>query len=196
MSLVSEFTKGLWRQIPPFRLVFGLCSSLAVTQGVDTAIGMGAALTFVLVGSNIMISMMRNIIPNKVRIASFIVTVVTFVVIVELCMRAYVPVLSEKIGIFVSLIVCNCIVMGRAEAFASKNGVLPSIADGLGIGLGYTMSLILLGSIREIFGKGTWAGIKVFSDGYHPFRLMVDAPGAFICLGLLLGLMNFAGEKK
>lgn len=194
-SLVQEFTKGLWEEVPPFRLVLGLCPTLAVTKGVETGIGMGIALTFVLVCSNILISALRKIIPNKVRIACFIVVIATFVVIVELVMQAFTYPLFLKLGIFIPLIVVNCIVLGRAEAFASKNGLAHSIADGLGMGLGYTIALGTLGSIREIFGAGTWLGKAVFGASFQPFTFMVEAPGAFVCLGLMLGVMNLAGKK-
>jgi electron transport complex protein RnfE len=194
-SLVQEFTKGLWKEIPPFRLVLGLCPTLAVTKGIETGVGMGIALTFVLVCSNILISSLRKIIPNKVRIACFIVVIATFVVIVELTMQAFTYPLFLKLGIFIPLIVVNCIVLGRAEAFASKNGIGASIADGLGMGLGYTIALGTLGSIREIFGAGTWFGHAVFGASFQPFAFMVEAPGAFVCLGLMLGLMNLAGKE-
>ena len=194
-SLVQEFTKGLWKEIPPFRLVLGLCPTLAVTKAFDTGFGMGLALTFVLVCSNTLISALRKLIPSKVRIACFIVVVATFVVIVELVMQAYTYPLFLTLGIFIPLIVVNCIPLGRAEAFASKNGVAASIADGLGLGIGYTLSLSALGSIREIFGAGTWMGHQVFGASFQPFTFMVEAPGAFVCLGLMLGLMNLAGKK-
>jgi electron transport complex protein RnfE len=194
-SLVQEFTKGLWKEIPPFRLVLGLCPTLAVTKGIETGVGMGIALTFVLVCSNILIASLRKIIPNKVRIACFIVVIATFVVIVELTMQAFTYPLFLKLGIFIPLIVVNCIVLGRAEAFASKNGIGASIADGLGMGLGYTIALGTLGSIREIFGAGTWFGHAVFGASFQPFTFMVEAPGAFVCLGLMLGLMNLAGKE-
>ena len=154
-SLVQEFTKGLWKEIPPFRLVLGLCPVLAVTKAFDTGFGMGLALTFVLVCSNILVSLGRKIIPSKVRVPCFIIIIATFVVIVELVMQAYTYSLFLRLGIFIPLIVVNCIVLGRAEAFASKYGLGRSILDGLGIGLGFTISLSVLGSIREIFGAGT-----------------------------------------
>lgn len=194
-SLVQEFTKGLWKEIPPFRLVLGLCPTLAVTKSVETGIGMGLALTFVLVCSNILVAALRKMIPNKVRIACFIVIIATFVVVVELSMQAYTYPLFLKLGIFIPLIVVNCIVLGRAEAFASKNGVGASIADGLGMGVGYTIALTVLGSIREAFGAGTLFGTAIFGAAYQPFTFMVEAPGAFVCLGLLLGIMNLAGKK-
>jgi electron transport complex protein RnfE len=189
-SLVQEFKKGLWEEIPPFRLVLGLCPVLAVTKAADTGLGMGIAATFVLVFSNVIVSMLRNVIPNKVRIACYIVVIATFVVVTELVMQAYTYPLYEALGIFIPLIVVNCIILGRAEAFAGKNPVLLSAADGLGIGLGFTLSLTFLGSLREIFGAGTLFGQAVMGASFEPFAFMVQAPGAFVCLGVLLGLMN------
>lgn len=194
-SLVQEFTKGLWTDIPPFRLVLGLCPTLAVTKAFNTGFGMGLALTFVLVCSNILVSVLRKIIPSKVRVPCFIIIIATFVVIVELVMQAYTYPLFLTLGIFIPLIVVNCIVLGRAEAFASKNGLVASIADGLGMGIGFTISLSVLGSIREIFGAGTWNGMELFGASFQPFTFMVEAPGAFVCLGLMLGVMNLAGKK-
>lgn len=193
-TVVKEFTKGLWKEIPPFRLVLGLCPILAVTKSASNGIGMGIAATFVLVCSNILVSSLRNVIPRKVRIASFIVIIATFVVIVELLMQAYMYPLYENLGIFIPLIVVNCIILGRAEAFASKNPILPSAADGLGMGLGFTMSLTVLGAIRELFGYGTIFGVGIMGHSYEPFSFMVEAPGAFVCLGLLLGIMNVLGD--
>jgi electron transport complex protein RnfE len=189
-SVAREFTKGLWEIIPPFRLVLGLCPVLAVTTAAFNGLGMGLATTFVLTMSNILVSALRKIIPRRVRIAVFIVVVATFVVITELVMKAYFFSLSQSLGIFIPLIVVNCIILGRAEAFASKNGVVLSAADGLGIGLGFTMALTFLGSIRELFGAGTLFGFGVFGESFQPFAAMVKPPGAFICLGLILGLMN------
>jgi len=199
-SLVKEFTKGLWAEIPPFRLVLGLCPTLAVTKSVENGIGMGIATTFVLVFSNILISMLRNIIPSKVRIACYVVIIATFVTIVELLMQAYTYELFLKLGIFIPLIVVNCIVLGRAEAFANKNGPVLSAADGLGIGIGFTLSLASLGAVRELLGNGTltiWGGTPVFEMGanFLPFKFMIEAPGAFIGLGLMLCLMNLIGKK-
>ncbi|MCD4722649.1 MAG: electron transport complex subunit E [Desulfobacula sp.] len=199
-SLAKEFTKGLWAEIPPFRLVLGLCPVLAVTKSVENGIGMGVATTFVLVFSNLLISLLRNVIPSKVRIACFIVIIATFVTIVELVMQAYTYELFLKLGIFIPLIVVNCIVLGRAEAFASKNGPALSVADGLGIGIGFTLSLAALGAVREFLGNGTltiWEGLPVFEMGgnFLPFQFMIEAPGAFIGLGLMLCLMNMFGKK-
>ena len=199
-SLAKEFTKGLWAEIPPFRLVLGLCPALAVTKSLENGIGMGIALTFVLVCSNLFISLLRNIIPSKVRIACFIVIVATFVTIVELLMQAYAYELFLTLGIFIPLIVVNCIPLGRAEAFAYKNGPILSIADGLGLGIGYGLSLSALASVREILGNGTltvWGGIPAFTMGpdFLPFKFLLTAPGAFVGLGLMLCLMNLIGKK-
>lgn len=201
-SIVQEFTKGLWQEIPPFRLVLGLCPTLGVTTSVENGLGMGLATTFVLAGSNILISLLRNIIPAKVRIACFIIIIATFVIIVEHLMQAYTYQLFMTLGVFIPLIVVNCIVLGRAEAFASKNGILPSTADGLGIGVGFTLSLGALGAVREILGKGTltiWGDLgfnltSVFPS-FQPFEFMVQAPGAFIGLGLMLCAINAISAK-
>lgn len=200
-SIAQEFTKGLWNEIPPFRLVLGLCPTLGVTTSMENGIGMGLATTFVLLCSNILVSLLRSIIPAKVRIACFIIIIATFVIVVELLMQAYSYGLYQSLGVFIPLIVVNCIVLGRAEAFASKNGIIPSMADGLGIGIGFTLSLAALGAVREIIGKGMltiWKGIEVtqiFGSSYHPFEFMVQAPGAFLGLGLMLCFMNLAGKK-
>ena len=194
-TAVQEFTKGLWAEIPPFRLVLGLCPVLAVTKTVENGIGMGVATTFVLICSNILISLLRNAIPKKVRIACFIVVIATFVTVVELVMQAFAYPLFLKLGIFIPLIVVNCIVLGRAEAFAAKNGVVASLADGLGIGVGFTLSLTALAIVREILGSGTFYNIPVFGPSFEPFSFMVQAPGAFVCLGLMLCIMNMLGKK-
>ncbi|MBI5897487.1 MAG: electron transport complex subunit E [Desulfobacterales bacterium] len=190
-TIVQEFTKGLWKEIPPFRLVLGLCPTLALTKSVENGFGMGVALTFVLVCSNILISALRKIIPGKVRIACFIIVVATFVIIVELMMQAYTYSLYQKMGIFIPLIVVNCIPLGRAEAFASKNGVIRSALDGLGMGIGYTLSLSTLAAFRELFGTGA---ITLY-EKLEPFGFLVEAPGAFVCLGLMLCVMNMLGKK-
>lgn len=196
MSVMKEFTKGLWNELPPFRLVLGLCPTLAVTSSASNGLGMGAAVIFVLVLSNMIISMVRHIIPAKVRIACFIVIAASLVVAVELLMQAYAYPLYQRLGIFVPLIVVNCIILGRAEAFAAKNGIAASVADGLGMGIGFTMSLTFLGSIREILGNGTWFGMSVMPEGFEPLRIMVQAPGAFICLGLILAGMNVLNFRQ
>jgi electron transport complex protein RnfE len=196
MKVAREFTKGLWKDIPPFRLVLGLCPALAVTKTATDGLGMGIATTFVLLCSNVLISLLKGIIPSRVRIACYIVVIATFVVVVELLMQAYFYPLYLALGIFIPLIVVNCIILGRAEAFASKgrNSVLDSAADGLGIGLGFAISLMVLGAIRELFGSGSIFGVNVMGPSYEPFKFMVEAPGAFVCLGLLLGVMNVLGR--
>ncbi|MCF8110423.1 MAG: electron transport complex subunit E [Desulfobacteraceae bacterium] len=194
-SISQEFVKGLWEEIPPFRLVLGLCPTLAVTKTVEDGLGMGLATTFVLVCSNLLVSILRNIIPPKIRIACFIIIIATFVTVVELVSQAFAYRLYMSLGIFIPLIVVNCIVLGRAEAFASKNGPVLSVADGLGIGIGFTLSLGALGAIREVLGSGTFWGNPVFGASFEPFTFMVEAPGAFVCLGLMLCIMNMLGKK-
>jgi len=201
-TLVQEFTKGLWQELPPFRLVLGLCPTLGVTTSMENGLGMGMATTFVLVFGNILISMLRNIIPSQVRIACFIIVIATFVTVVELLMQAYTYALFLKLGVFIPLIVVNCILLGRAEAFACKNNLLPSIADGLGIGIGYTLALGSVGAVRELLGNGS---ITVWGDvsynllstfpAFQPFSFMIQAPGAFVCLGLMLCFINVLGRK-
>ena len=190
MSIKDEFTKGFWKTIAPFRLVLGLCPVLAVTTTGINGMGMGLATTFVLVFSNLFVSLLRKFIPREVRIASFIVIIASFVVIVELVMQAYFYQLFKILGIFIPLIVVNCIILGRAEAFASKNGPIASLADGLGIGLGFTISLFVLGSIRELLGSGTLLDFNVMWSSFEPFAFMLKPPGAFVALGILLALMN------
>jgi electron transport complex protein RnfE len=194
-TITSEFFKGFWEVLPPFRLVLGLCPTLAITTSVENGIGMGLATTFVLVFSNIIISSIKSLIPKKVRIASYIMVIATFVVMVELLMKAYFFSISEKLGIFIPLIVVNCIILGRAEAFASKNPVYLSASDGIGIGLGFTMSLFIISGIREILGNGTFLGMQVMWDSFEPFSFMVQAPGAFVCLGIVLGIINLVPKK-
>ena len=206
-SITQEFVKGLWEEVPPFRLVLGLCPVLGVTTKMQFGIGMGLATTFVLVFANILVSLLRKVIPAKVRIACFILIIATFVTLVELLMQAYAYRLFLDLGLFIPLIVVNCIVLGRAEAFAFKNGLLPSIADGLGIGIGFTLSLAALGGLREILGAGTltvWGAplfegpifnIANYFPGFQPFEFMVQAPGAFVCLGIMLCFMNMVGNK-
>lgn len=204
-TLRQEFMKGLWEQLPPFKLVLGLCPTLAVTKSLEGGWGMGVATMFVLVMSNIVVSALRKAVPPKVRIATYIVVIATFVVITELMMKAFTPVLSDTLGVFIPLIVVNCIILGRAEAFASKNTVGRSFLDGLGIGLGFTLSLALLGAVRELLGTGkltlfSQTGIDLtvipLPEGTHYlFKFMVDPPGAFIVLGFMLLAINFIGER-
>ena len=196
-ALTREFTKGLWAEIPPFRLVLGLCPTLAVTTTAENGLGMGISATFVLICSNALVSLLRKVIPDEVRVACYIVIIATFVVCVEMIMKAYFFALSESLGIFIPLIVVNCIILGRAEAFARKNGVVASIADGLGMGLGFTLALTVLGGIRELFGAGT-LGLAFGDTVLLPtaFGVLQQAPGAFVALGLMLGAMNLIGTKS
>ena len=196
MKVWPEFIKGLWRENPIFRLVLGMCPTLAVTTSAENGIGMGLATTFVLVNSNLIVSLLRNVIPRRVRIPSFIVVIASFVTIVDLVMAGYFYQLHKALGIFIPLIVVNCIILGRAEAFASKNPVAASLADGLGMGVGFTLSLFVLGSIREIFGSGTLLGFSLFGASFSPVIALVLPPGAFITLGVLLGLMNRISRER
>lgn len=195
MKPMGELVKGLYKENPVFRLALGLCPALAVSTSVENSLGMGAAATFVLLGSNITISLIRKLIPAKVRIPCFIVVIASFVTIVELVMGAYLPELSKSLGMFIPLIVVNCIILGRAEAFASKHGVGRSILDGIGMGLGFTFALVLIGAIREILGDGKLFGYMVFGPNFQPVVLMILAPGAFITMGLLMGYFNILDAR-
>jgi electron transport complex protein RnfE len=188
MNQLKNFTKGFIKENPVFTLLLGMCPTLAVTSSAENGLGMGLATTFVLVSSNIVVSLVKNLIPDKVRIPAFIVIIASFVTIVELVMQAYVPALFEALGIFIPLIVVNCIVLGRAEGFASKNNFASALIDGIGMGLGFTMALFILGSLREILGAGSIMNYKfIEGDGILVFIL---SPGAFIALGYLIALMN------
>lgn len=195
-SLRSVFFNGILNENPTFRLVLGTCPTLAVTTSAINGLGMGLAATFVLIGSNMVISMLRSFIPSKVRIPAFIVVICTFVTMVQLLMQAYLPSLYEALGIFIPLIVVNCIILARAESFASKNGVIASIFDGLGSGLGFTLALILIGGVREIIGNGSIFGINILGASYEPMLLAILPPGGFIVFGLLLGLINLIVSAK
>lgn len=190
MSLTREFSKGIWRENAVFRLLLGLCPALAVTTSAVNGLGMGFATTFVLVCSNIVVASLRRLIPARVRIPSFIVVIASFVTVVQLGMEAYFYDLHKALGIFIPLIVVNCLILGRAEAFASRNPLLPSVIDGVGMGFGFTLALFVLGAVRELFGAGTLLGVTVFGAGYQPLILMILPPGAFIAMGLLLAAMN------
>lgn len=196
---LETLSGGLWKRIPPFRLVLGLCPALAVTMSAENGLGMGLATAFVITLSNGAISALRNVIPNKVRIASYIVIIATLVSIVEIVMKAFFFPLSQQLGIYIPLIVVNCIVLGRAEGFAAKNPPLLSMLDGLSVGAGYALSLMLIGSVREIFGAGSWFGLSVFGESFEPMTFLVSAPGAFVTIGVLLAMQNlfsrWRGEK-
>lgn len=181
---------GIVTENPTFRLVLGMCPTLAITTTVSNGLGMGLAATFVLICSNLVISFLRNFIPDKIRIPAFIVVIATFVTIVQLLLQAFIPALYESLGVFIPLIVVNCIIFARAESFASKNPPLESACDGLGMGLGFTLAITLLSAIRELLGSGTLMGIQVMPDGYQPMAIITQAPGGFIMLGLLMVVMN------
>jgi len=193
MNQWKNFNKGIFRENAVFVLYLGLCPALGVTTSVINGVGMGLATTFVLLMSNIVVTLVKNFIPDKVRIPSFIVIIASFVTIVELLMQAYLPGLFDELGLFIPLIVVNCLVLGRAEAFASKNTFTSSVVDGLSMGLGFTMALFFLGGVREILGSGSFLGFKFIpGDG---ILLFILAPGAFIALGYLIMIMNKINKK-
>ena len=189
-NLLRVFTNGILNENPTFRLLLGMCPTLAISTAASSGVGMGLAATFVLVFSNIVISSLRRIIPEKVRIPCFIVVIATFVTIIDLVIKAFLTSLSDTLGIFIPLIVVNCIIFARAEAFAFKTPVLPSALAGLGMGLGFTCSLTLLSSVREIIGAGTWFGMQVMPQGYEPMAIITKPTGGFITLGMLLLIVN------
>ncbi|MBS1262399.1 MAG: Electron transport complex subunit RnfE [Calditrichaeota bacterium] len=196
MKLGHEFSKGLIEDNPVLRLALGLCPALAVSSSVFNAIGMGIAVIFVLTMSNLIVSVIRKGVPQKIRIPVYIVIIATFVTVVEMVMAAFRPDLFKALGIFVPLIVVNCIILGRAEGFASKHGVLASLLDAWGMGIGFTFALVLIATVREILGNGTWFGIPLTGPGFEPVLLMMLAPGAFITMGFLLALFNWRDEAK
>ncbi len=196
MSLGKIFKNGIVKDNPVLVQLIGMCSVLAVTTTVKNSLAMGIAVTIVLMGSNMVISMMKNIIPDKIRIPAFVVVIATFVTIIEMFLEAYLPPIYESLGIFLPLIVVNCIILARAEAFAFKNKVLPSIIDGLGMGVGYTLAVFTLGAIREIIGAGSFLGYELFGSGFQPAAIFVQPPGAFILLGILISVFNNVRNKK
>jgi electron transport complex protein RnfE len=197
MSIMKEFTKGLWKENPVLVLLLGMCPTLAVTSSATNGLGMGLATMCVLLGSNIVVSAIRRIVPKKIRIPVYIVIIATFVTIVDLVMQAYAPTaLYEALGIFIPLIVVNCVVLGRAEAFASKNGVMKSVIDALGMGVGFTLALVALGGVREFLASGSLFQIKMIPSWSIDFMLMTSAPGAFIILGIFLAGMNALNMRK
>ncbi|MBP7496126.1 MAG: electron transport complex subunit E [Bacteroidales bacterium] len=190
MSQLKYFTNGIFKENPSFVLVLGTCPALAVTSSAFNGVGMGAATTFVLLCSNVIISLIKNFIPDKVRIPAFIVVIATFVTIVDMVMQAFTPDLYKSLGIFIPLIVVNCIILGRAEAFAQKNSLLPSILDGLGMGIGFTLALAIMGSIREILGNGSIFDVRLLSQETKTMLLFIMPPGAFITYGYLIAIFN------
>ena len=189
-NFIQVFFNGLITENPTFTLMLGMCPTLAITTAASNGIGMGLATTFVLVCSNLFISLLRKIIPEKVRIPSFIVVIASFVTILEMLLKAYIPALSESLGMYIPLIVVNCIIFARAEAFAFKNGPVASLADGLGMGLGFTGAITILSAIRELLGNGTIFGAQIMPESYQPMGIMLNVPGGFVTLGLLLVLVN------
>jgi electron transport complex protein RnfE len=193
MNQWKNFSKGFIKENAVFVLFLGLCPTLGVTTSAVNGLGMGLATTFVLVMSNLVVSLIKNLIPDKVRIPSFIVIIASFVTVVELVMKGYVPALFDALGLFIPLIVVNCLVLGRAEAFASKNSIWTSLVDGAGMGLGFTMALTVLGAVRELLGSGAFFGMKLISG--DAMLLFILPPGAFIALGYLILLANMIKEK-
>lgn len=195
-SLGKEFTKGLIAENPVLRLVLGTCPTLATTTSVKSALGMGVAASIVLICSNVVISALRKVIPQKVRIPAYVVVIASFVTIVQMLVKAFAPDLDEMLGVYLPLIVVNCIILGRAEAFASKNGVLASAVDGLGMGVGFTAALFLMGSIREILGAGSFLGLSIPFLASHPMLIFILPPGGFFVFGLLMATVNKLAESK
>ena len=192
--MLKTLKNGIISENPTFVQVLGMCPTLAVTTSLANGIGMGLSVTFVLTLSNILVSLLRKIIPQKIRIAAYVVVIATFVTIVDLVLKAYIPSLSNSLGLFIPLIVVNCIILARAEAFASKNGVVKSAVDGIGMGLGFTIALSLISAVREILGNGTILGMSLGISS--PAIVMILPPGGFLTLGILLGLINVIRNRK
>ena len=195
-ELRKIFMNGIIDENPTFRMVLGMCPTLAITTAVSNGIGMGLATTAVLVCSNLFVSLLRKVIPDQIRIPAFIVVIATFVTIVQLIIKAFLPALDAALGMFIPLIVVNCIIFGRAEAFAFKNKPLASVFDGLGMGLGFTIAITMICAVRELLGAGTLLGVQVMPAGYMPMDLLVKPAGGFIVLGLMMALMNKLLPKK
>lgn len=195
-NLWQEFSKGIIKENPVLRLLLGCCAVLAVTTSASNAIGMGAATTFVLVCSNVVISLLRKVIPDKVRIPAFITIIASFVTIIQFFIKAYSPALDVSLGVFLPLIVVNCIILGRAEMYASKNKVLPALVDGLGMGVGFTAALLLMGMIRELLGAGTLFGLPVLSGFMEPIIIFLLPPGGFFVFGMLIALAGRLSAEK
>ncbi|MEA4960494.1 electron transport complex subunit E [Lutispora sp.] len=196
MKLWKDFTNGIVKENPTFRLVLGTCPTMAVTTAVFNGIGMGIAATAVLIGSNLIISLINKIVPSEVRIPIYVVVIATFVGAVEMLIKAFSPALDSALGIFIPLIVVNCIILARAESFASKNPPLNSIMDGLGMGIGFTLALTFMSSIREILGAGTFLGMPLFGAAFEPALILILPPGGFLVFGLSIALVNKLTAKK
>ena len=192
--MIKTLKNGIIKENPTFVQLLGMCPTLAVTTSLANGIGMGLSVTFVLTLSNMLVSMLRKLIPQKIRIAAYVVIIATFVTIVDLVLKAYIPALSQSLGLFIPLIVVNCIILARAEAFASKNGVVKSAVDGIGMGIGFTIALSIISAIREILGNGTILGMSVGISS--PATIMLLPPGGFLTLGLLLGIINVIKNRK
>ena len=195
MSHWKEFTKGILKENPVLVLLLGLCPTLAVTTGVKNAIGMGIAATFVLVCSNVIISLIRSAIPKKIRIPCYIVVIATFVTLVQMTMAGYFPALNEALGIFIPLIVVNCIILGRAEAFAGRNGVFASLLDGIGMGVGFGFAVLLIGLIREVLGTWSIGGVPITEGGFQPMAVLIMAPGAFLVIATVLAVFDWLRRR-
>lgn len=196
MNLAKVFKNGLIDENPTFVQVIGMCPTLAVTTSAINGLGMGLSTTAVLICSNLVISLMRKIVPDKIRIPAFVVVIATFVTIVGMLLKAYIPVLDSALGLFIPLIVVNCLILARAESFASKNGPIASAVDGIGMGLGFSLALTVLGAIREILGSGSFFGWSILGASYQPILLFILPPGAFLTLGFLLAGFNKIRSKK
>lgn len=196
MNFLKIVKNGIIDENPTFKLLIGMCPTLAVTTAAINGLGMGLSTAVVLICSNIVISLIKNIVSEKIRIPAYVVVIATFVTILGMLLQAFIPTLYESLGLFIPLIVVNCLILGRAESFASKNNVVDSLADGLGMGLGFTLALTILGSIREILGAGAIFGISLFGEAFEPMGIMIMPPGAFLALGLLIGLINTVSAKR
>lgn len=196
MGIAKEFSKGLFEENPTLVQLVGMCPTLAITTSVTNGIGMGLSTTAVLIGSNVAISLLRKFVPSKIRIPAFVVIIAGFVTLIEMLIKAYFPALSKSLGIYIPLIVVNCIILARAEAFAYKYDVVKSAADGLGMGLGFTLALILISSVREVLGNGTLLGVQLFGENFQPALIMILTPGGFLTLGTILGIKNWLAARK
>ena len=192
----EELVKGLWRENPVFIQLLGLCPALAVTNSAINALAMGAATTFVLVGSSLLVSSLRNLIPKQVRITTFIIVIATFVTVADFTLQALAPVVHKELGAFIALIVVNCLILGRQEAFASRSSTRAAVSDAGGMALGFTLALFMLGCIREILGSGSLFGVSLFGPNFEPWVIMILPPGGFLTLGLLLALFAFVKERR
>ncbi|MFO7888393.1 MAG: electron transport complex subunit E [Eubacteriales bacterium] len=196
MNLIKNLKNGIVNENPIFVQLLGMCPTLAVTTSALNGLGMGLATTMVLIGSNIVIASLRKLIPSKIRIPVFIVVIATFVTLIDMFMHAYALELYKSLGLFIPLIVVNCLILGRAESYASKNDVVPSIFDAVGMGIGFTIALTILGMVRELLGSGSLFGATILGGSFEPALIMILPPGAFLALGFLIGLVNFISKKR